>query len=190
MKALPPAVKKEVQQRLWRRADELDWPSISVIERAKHYGQWTSDPEIGGVLAAYMDPRRVRLYIKDTLIKPYARARLSDAARVLRSLGMSGKEEPVESFERPHGLRLSGDRVICWGKADDWKLILMAAHERAHAIHRTPFAAALLPPLTRFMSPASREVVNDAATKLGITHLIWIDPHEQLGHVQLAEATA
>jgi hypothetical protein len=187
MRALPVAVKKEVQARLWKRAEAMDWESMTVIERAKQYTVWVSDPEIGGVLAAYMDARKVHPYLKDTLMKPFARANLSDAGRALSALGIPPAGVVAERYERPHGVRLQTRGVVCWGKADDWKLMLMAAHERAFA-RRVPIAGVvLLPPLARFIQAQARDVVEDAGRKLGIAQIAWHDPHDQLQReVQIA----
>lgn len=180
MRALPPAVKREIQSRLWQRAAAMDWESMTVIERAKQYALWVSDPEIGGVLAAYMDARRVHPYLKDTLMKPFARANVSDAGRALCALGLPVGAPALERYERPHGVRLQQRGVVCWGKADDWKLVLMAAHERAFVKRSAIAGVVLLPPLARFIRAQTREVVEDAGRKLGIAHIAWYDPHDQL----------
>ena len=179
MRALPPPVKRQVQERLWQKADELDWASMTVIERTKQYGLWVSDPEVGGVLAGYLDARRVRTYMKDTLMKPYARARMSDVTRALGALGITELPVVEERYERPHGVRLS-DGIISWGKADDWKLVLLAAHERAFTRGALIRGIVLLPPLGRFLTAPSRAVIVDACEKLGVRQLAWFDPHEQL----------
>jgi hypothetical protein len=176
MRALPIAVKRQIQEHLWSKADGLDWPSLTVIEKTKQYGVWVNDAEIGGVLAAYMDARRVRIYIKDTLMKPYARARDADSTSVLSALGLAADTGILDRYERPHGLLLDQNRVISWGKADDWKLVLMATHERAFHLNGEPLAAVL----TRFITAASRAVIEDAAHKLGISALGWHDPHDRL----------
>jgi hypothetical protein len=180
MRALPTAVKREVQTKLWNRAEAMGWESMTVIQRAKQYALWVSDPEIGAVLAGYMDARRVHPYLKDTLMKPYARANLSDAGRALTALGLAGAEVVLEKYERPHGVRLQNEGVVCWGKADDWKLVLMAAHERAFVRHASIAGVVLLPPLSRFTQQPAREVVEDAGDKLGIARVAWHDPHDQL----------
>lgn len=189
MNGLPRAVKREVQERLWRRADKLDWPSLTVIERAKQYALWVSDPEIGAVLAAYMDARRVHPYIKDTLMKPYARARVSDIGRPLEALRIPANLTIVDRYERPHGVLISDRGVVCWGLADDWKLILMAAHERAFARGTSIAGVVLLPPLSRFITLGARGVVEDAARKLGIGAVAWHDPHDQLSVMGAATAS-
>lgn len=190
MRALPPAVKKEVQARLWKRAEAMDWESMTVIERAKQYTLWVSDPQIGGVLAAYMDARKVHPYLKDTLMKPFARANVSDAGRALAALGLSVPAAVVERYERPHGVRLQQEGVVVWGKADDWKLMLMAAHERAFAKGVSIAGVVLLPPLARFLQAQAREVVEDAGRKLGIAQVAWHDPHDQLQDRSLITATS
>lgn len=189
MRALPPPVKKDVQEKLWTRAAAMDWESMTVIERAKQYAVWVSDPEIGGVLAAYMDARRVHPYLKDTLMKPFARANVSDAGRALSALGLPVGGAVIERYERPHGVRLQQRGVVCWGKADDWKLVLMAAHERAFAKRSLIAGVVLLPPLARFLHTQSREVVEDAGRKLGIAQVAWHDPHDQLQRQSLVAAT-
>lgn len=180
MRALPPPVKKDVQTKLWKRAAAMDWESMTVIARAKQYTIWVADPEIGGVLAAYMDARKVHPYLKDTLMKPFARANVSDVGRALSALDLPAGTVIIERYERPHGVTLQQFGVVCWGKADDWKLVLMAAHERAF-VRQSPIAGVvLLPPVARFLAEPSRGVVEDAARKLGIEQVAWHDPHDQL----------
>ena len=89
-------------------------------------------------------------------------------------------KDTLDRYERPHGLLLSENRVVCWGKADDWKLVLTAAHERAFPLGVSPLATGLMPPLTRFITASARSVVEDAAAKLGICHLVWYDPFDRL----------
>jgi hypothetical protein len=179
MRALPRPVKQQVQATLRRSADALGWSGMTVIEKAKQYGIWTEDPEIGGVLAGYIDPRNVRTYIKDTLMKPLARARMSDDVRIRRMFGLENAER-LESFERPHGLIIAPNLVICWGLADDWKLHLMAVHERAYLRDAERFGVVLMPPLIRYHTGESRRVIEDAGRRLGIQHIRWLDPNREL----------
>lgn len=190
MRALPTAVKREVQTKLWSRAEAMGWEGMTVIQRAKQYTLWVSDPEIGAVLAGYMDARRVHPYLKDTLMKPYARANVSDAGRALTALGLVEAGTVVEKYERPHGVRLQSQGVVCWGKADDWKLVLMAAHERAFARNVAIAGVVLLPPLSRFIQQQAREVVEDAGNKLGMARVAWHDPHDQLEKQQSLRVVA
>ena len=179
---LPRPVKLEVRDRLWRKADALGWKGMTVIERAKQYAIWVEDPEVGSVLANYIDPRKVHSYIKDTLMKPYSRAAMSDSAVVLNAVGV-GSDAVAQRYERPHGALIRDKGVVCWGKADDWKLVLLAVHERAFQRQEKPFAAVLLPPLTRFLMFEDRAVVEDASIRLGVEKLVWLDPHHRLNGV-------
>jgi hypothetical protein len=80
-----------------------------------------------------MDSGKVRVYIKDTLLKDYAGHRLADDVAPLRALGFSSPfAEAEETYVKPHGRRLLDGRIVCWGRAEDWKSILMALHERAY----------------------------------------------------------
>ena len=176
MRSLPAGVKTTIRQRLWASADALGWASFDVHQRSKQYGLWMSDASIGGVLCDYMEPAKARAYLKDTLMKPYSRASLSDEGFVLRALALDDASSKVLArFERPHGLSLTGGRIVCWGRADDWKLVLMALHERAYARNWAPFSAVLLPPFTRFPDDKTRAVVVAASHKLGIERLEWIE---------------
>lgn len=105
---------------------------------------------------------------------------MSDAVRALAAVGLPPDIEVIERHERPHGLVLRDNAVVCWGKADDWKLVLLAAHERAFARSAAIKGVVLLPPLTRYLTKLARAVVENAALKLGTERLAWHDPHDQL----------
>lgn len=173
--SVPDGVREELRERLWHSADSLDWLRLSARAKSRHYGDWTGASDVGGILARYMDVGQVRVYIKDTLLKPYTRERMADASRPLRVLDVPASEV-VASYIKPHGRLLTGGRIICWGRADDWKSVLMALHERAHAEPGSePFAAVLTLSAARFSSNAERGVVDDAARKLVIQRLVWLD---------------
>lgn len=172
---IPNELREELRHRLWALADELGWQGLSWVEKSPRYEAWTKDAEIGGRLSRHMDQRRVRVYIKDTLMKGYVRSRQASPDRPFRALGIDLNTTVVEKHERPHGRRLSDGRVIVWGNADDWKLVLTAAHERSYSIKDAlPFAAVLMSTVGRYDQPHIREMVEDAAKKLGIVHLLWL----------------
>jgi hypothetical protein len=174
--SIPSPIRAEVKALLWKHADEIGWLNLNPGEKSKYYEIWTRDPNIGGVLSRFMDKGKVRVYIKDTLLKDYSRVRLSNAERPLRVLGIDTFEEVIQEYEKPHGRRLRDGRVFCWGRADDWKAILMAIHERAFTAPQAfPFAAVLLFKSTRFDDKRTRQVVEDAATKLCIKKVVWLD---------------
>src|SRR5271165_6291938 len=104
---IPEAIRDGIRDKIWAAADELSWSTIGDSERSRYYELWTRDQTIGGQLAHFMDPRKVRVYIKDSLLKPYERARLLETeGQIWRSLGLSSPPSCSESFIKPHGRRL------------------------------------------------------------------------------------
>lgn len=173
--SIPDHIRDEIKTNLWAEADRLDWSSLAASDKSRYYSIWTEKAEIGGRLAAFMDPRRVRVYIKDTLLKPYTRERLADDGRVFRLLGLPEDTEVVMSYIKPHGRRLWDGREVAWSRASDWKATLLAIHERAFEHHGKPFAAVFFDSGTRHGDVRSRAAVDDAATKLGIARVLWLD---------------
>ena len=174
--SIPDKVREKMRQRLWLLADEVCWMSLSAAQKTKHYEEWTRAPDIGGVLSRYIDAKQVRVYLKDTILKEYAQDRMGDAVRPFRVLGIPATEETSEVYVKPHGRRFKDGRVICWGRAEDWKSILMALHERTYATERVrPFGAVLFQSVGRYHEEHMREMVKDAATRLGVEKLIWLE---------------
>jgi hypothetical protein len=172
---IPGPIRRGLRQKLWSIADELDWPRLNWYEKSAKYEAWTRDPEIGGLLANYMDQRQIRVYIKDTVMKGYVRSRQASTDRPFSALGIDGEVEIAEIWERPHGRRLKDGRVVVWGNADDWKLILTAVHERSWGIMGVrSFAAVLMLATGKFAEPNVRAMVQDAADKLRIERLVWL----------------
>ena len=150
--------------------------SLPDTERARYYELWTRDASIGGQLAHVMDARKVRVYIKDSLVKPYVRARLSlNEAEVWRLLGLSSVDRSVHNYIKPHGRRTEDGKVIGWGRSRDWKSVLMAVFERGRA--QTAFSSfgVVLLESGKTEAEASRELVREAARRLGIEKLAWLE---------------
>ena len=165
-----------IRERLLALAEEVGWSSLSDAERSDYYERWTRSPEIGGQLAHLMDPRKVRVYIKDSIVKPFERHRLAAAEPLVwEALSMSPPDEVSEVYIKPHGRRLLDGRVICWGNSRDWKLILMAAFERAWLAPDGSSFAAILVETGKTGSPSARRLVAAAAEKLAIVRLEWVD---------------
>jgi hypothetical protein len=172
---VPDHVREELRRVLWEKADALGWSDLSASDKTRHYEHWTQDVNVGGTLARYMDPPRVRVYLKDAVFKPYSRAKLGDWVRCARALGL--ESEPVaESFIKPHGRRLSDGRVISWGPASSWKAVLMALHERTFGRDSTePCAAVFLRAIGRYREDRARRMVEDAAAKLNVKRVVWLE---------------
>ncbi len=173
---IPENIRDGIRERLWETADQLDWSSLMDSERSKYYELWTRDKTIGGQLAHFMDPRKVRVYIKDSLLKPYERAHLlRNENAIWRLLGMPTPTVVSETYIKPHGRRLDDGRVVCWGKSRDWKLILMAVFERGQARQDfLPYGVVLLETGPTF-EKHKRSLVTNAATRLGIEKLAWLE---------------
>lgn len=175
MSKLPPAIRDAIQSKLWAECDDLGWLALPYAERAAYYERWTKDSTIGGQLAHLMDPREVRVYIKDTLVKPYVRERLLDSESAVRdALGLSEADAIQDRFIKPHGQRLADGRVLCWGRSREWKSILLAVFERAAEPQSSAFGAVLVESGQTEL-PAKRALVRAAATKLEIPHIRWLD---------------
>ena len=173
---VPDAVYKRIKQKLWVIADERNWPTLSDPQRSSFYEEWIHDPEVGTILSRYLDSGNIRVYIKDTIMKPYGRERIKDFPPLIKLLGLPHEVKVLESYLKPHGRRLSDGKVICWGLSRDWKSILFAVFERAHiAPSGVPFAAVIMFPTGKCQQPNHRRMIEIAAEKLGIAHLVWYD---------------
>jgi hypothetical protein len=173
--SVPDDVRERIREQLWKIADEIDWNHLSVADKRRYYRNWTNDQHVGGVLSRYMEVGAVRTYIKDAVMKVYSRRRQGDLRSPLTRLGIDPAVETVKTYEKPHGVRLADGRVICWGPAKGWKVVLMALHERSFEDSGShPYGAVLFNATAGFGDVSSRVVVENAATKLGIRKLIWV----------------
>ena len=172
---VPRVVRDSVRQHLWEIADRNSWETLPIPSKSTYYESWAKDPRIGGLLERFIDRRRVRTYLKDTIMKAYGRARMADDSLPLRVLNIGREITVEEAFDKPHGRRLSDGRIICWGRADEWKNILMAVHERSHLTSGCPYAAVLIGATGRFQQVDVRSTIEDAADKLGIRQLVWLE---------------
>lgn len=176
MSRLPDEVRDRLRDLIWTRADELGWSALTDGERSGHYERWTRDPNIGGTLGHYMDPRKVRVYIKDSLLKPYERARLSGSEQqILASLAVPADSEVAKRYIKPHGIRFVDGRIVCWGNSRDWKSVVMAMYEReVLSPSSSPFGMVLIEN-GKTADAAQRTIVREAAIRLGIQKVEWID---------------
>jgi len=90
-------------------------------------------------------------------------------------LGLSPPFETIETYIKPHGCRLANGTIISWGRADDWKAVLMATHERAFLCREEKTLVVLLKASGRFRDDDFRLMVEDGAKKLHITRVKWLE---------------
>jgi hypothetical protein len=171
--SVPSTIRLEIKEALWAEADRLGWAELSATDKSRYYSIWTETETIGGRLSHYMDPRKVRVYLKDTLLKSYTRETSANPALALRVLGIDKNIIITETFIKPHGCLLSDNRQIAWSKASVWKVTLMALHERAFEDSK-PYAAVFTASASKFGLASQRAVIESAADKLGIKRLIWL----------------
>ncbi|CAD6513831.1 hypothetical protein LMG27952_00790 [Paraburkholderia hiiakae] len=175
--AMPKEIRDRIRQKIWDKADELGWATLSDADRTIWYENWSKDKDVGGALAHFMDPRKVRVYIKDSLLKPYLRGRLEgDAETALLAAGLG--EGPLSikaTFNKPHGRLLLDGRVICWGNSRDWKAIVISVFERAYRLESgIPYAAVLLE-TGRTTNDGVRDMIRDVAARLQLNQVVWLD---------------
>ena len=173
--SLPERIRDEIKDLLWREADRLGWSALSANDKARYYTVWTEAEKIGGRLAGFMDPRQVRVYIKDTLLKSYTRERLENPGRVYRILGLPPDSQIAASYIKPHGRLLADGRQVAWSRATEWKATLMALYERSFQDGGIPYAAVFFEAAYKHSDPRARELVEGAAQKLGLERTVWID---------------
>jgi len=170
----PKEVSENIRDQLWQRADLMSWARLSDSDRSQLYEQWTNEKGIGGVLSGFIDPRAVRVYIKDTLMKPYIRHWLDTMEpQVLEKFGLQ-KASAIASYIKPHGRQFTGNVVVCWGNSRDWKDVLMSTFERKNPLGKEGRAHVALVESGHTLEPASRKLVEDGANRLGIEAPVWL----------------
>ena len=173
--SIPAAVKARLQEALWKEADKLEWEALGSAEKARQYTIWTDSSSIGGALSTYMDPRAVRVYIKDTLLKAYSRSKLSANEALVLRICEKNSDDIAQHYIKPHGIMFNDRSFVAWGWADDWKSILGTLFERAYSNKGDPSIALLFRAVPRFTSDTSRAPVQAAAGRLGVRRCVWFD---------------
>lgn len=172
---VPADVMQRMRELLWRLAEEADWNQLTDVDKGTYYRNWVADPKIGGVLSQYIGVNAVKTYIKDAVLKVYARRSREDAKTPLIKIGLNPASKIAQRYIKPHGIKLVDGKIVCWGRSKQWKSVLMALHERSFAdVDSVPYGAVLLEASDGFGDNAARAVVVAAATKLGIRKVVWV----------------
>jgi hypothetical protein len=176
MSKVPLKILKELHSRVWADADAVNWLRLADPERSRQYERWISDPNVGGVIGQFVDERNIRVYLKDSVMKPYTRERTKGVGAVFGALGIPETEVCLSEWIKPHGRILFDQRCICWGPADDWKSIILAVYERAYRNPpATPYAAVFIGPPGKMAQAGEQNLANAVARKLGLKKLVWGD---------------
>lgn len=175
--AMTAEVREKIKDKVWAKAQELGWEKIPQAERSKWYENWSKDKDIGGVLSRYMDTRKIRVYIKDTLLKPYLRSCLEkswDQVRLVISADAKGRKV-IRRLEKPHGHILDGGLVVCWGNSRDWKAVVISAYERAYALDQGSAHSVVLLEAEKKTDCETKKMISDVAIRLGVSSVHWVD---------------
>lgn len=173
---VPAAVKDALVKSLWHRADELDWPHLSPVQKSRYYEYWAKDQDIGGALTRFMPQSQVRNYLKNSLMGGYGRKRSSDITRPMKAFRIDGDAEVETTYKKPHGLLLTDGRMLAWGAAQSWKAILLAVHERTYTSDRAyGHGIALYAATGKYGDDEVREMVETAADRLAVGEVVWVD---------------
>lgn len=175
MMKIPDDVRETIVTRIASAADQQRWMNLSLQEKADLYVEWARDPYIGGVLQDFMGTNEIHRYLKDSIIKNYARDKMEDPSIVLLALGIPSDVPIVKTYIKPHTIMLDDRRIISWSSADQWKSTVLAVYERSRAAKRsTPFAAVLFNAEGKFSDGQVRAMVEDVAKRLDVVRIAWL----------------
>jgi hypothetical protein len=173
---VPKSVRMALQEELWSEAERLGWSSLSDGERSAHYARWTDEPAVGGTLGRYLKKGEIRVYVKDSLLKPYLRETRAQAGPYLELAGSLASSIVAERFIKPHGALLDDGTLIVWALARDWKTALMALHERSFGRRGIGRRTLILERATgRFQESSVRKMIQAASERLGFDRLLFRD---------------
>ena len=167
-------IRRTVYQRVTELATAADWSHLTIAERSAHYVQWTENPEIGGLLLQIMEPHRVRVYLKDTIIGSFAKTQRPSLAKLLSNSGVTYTKVTTQ-YIKPHAMLCDKKALYTLAAAKEWKGALLSAFERAYEakaveIKRVYFIKHVT---DKFIDSSYRAMIEAAAKKLGVT-VCWV----------------
>lgn len=174
MNRVPREIRQTLKERLWQKADELGWISLSSTDKTAHYEMWSRSDDFVRPLKGFVPSQDVRVYIKDSLMKGYQRARTA-SPKLVREVFNLESTTIIEEEVKPHSIELDDGRMYAWGMATEWRTILLALFERAWRGEGTPVGVVLLNATGQYRQPADRQLVEDVADLLGIETVKWYE---------------
>jgi hypothetical protein len=183
-KRMPPDIRERVARAVLRRADLAGWEDLNARERSAYYNAWTTDVEVGGVIAQYLPAEAIRVWIKDGPMKEYTRARRGlgpyaglvrttterEIEILFRSLGEGWSLAPGSIAVKPARFvaeDATGNRIdIIWGSPSDLKHLVWAwLNQPSDRETELVIATSTSQPMTR----DERARVSDIGRKLSAT---------------------
>lgn len=166
--------KQQIIDRIFAIADQVDWMYLPQPAKRLYYEEWTSDPQIGGVLAEIVGQENVRVHLKDTIMKLYARSRQPELPALLEAMSVH-YDEITRKYEKPDAILCDGIALYTIAPAKQWKTSLMSAYERAYdARGLTKNLLFFTEHVTgRFVDRSYQEMIEAAGLKLGV-QVQWV----------------
>ncbi len=167
-------IKEEVSQRVYDIADEVDWAHLTIPQRQKYYEAWTTDPEIGGKLSQVMDQTRIRVYLKDTVMKNYSRDKRPKLQSLITSMSLPCVRVTQE-FIKPQAVLCDGNKLYTVAAAKEWKIALLSAFERGCEVRNLRENVVFFIEHTtgRFVDREYRDLIDSAAKRLEVK-VFWL----------------
>ena len=167
-------IKDTVTRKVRKLADKNDWSRLSIHARTKLYEEWTNDPEIGGALTRVMDANQVRVYLKDTVIRNYARSKRPELLKLLNAMSIPC-QDVSKRYSRPTGVLCDNSSLYTLTVAKEWKNALMSAFERANEEGGITQNKLFIREHNagRFVDASHRALIEAAAKRLDI-NVVWL----------------
>lgn len=178
------AHRDDVIRRIYKDAKQLDWLYVSNHEKTVQYRRWLEDPEVGGVLEQWMALDEARVWIKDGVMKEFARALAGEGSfahllddhphapdRVIGQALGSGWEINGEIKTKPMNTVVrNGDAVktVYWGAPKDVKHLVWAALEQSYRQKDRALTVVVLDALARPVSAAEKALHAHIAARTGV----------------------
>jgi hypothetical protein len=171
--AIPTVIRSIIFEKLWSEADRIGWNKLTISEKTLQYKNWAQEDEIGGILSKYMSVERVHPYIKDSIMKSYVKNNRESVPNILRIAGFSSEEKVVKEYVKPFGILLESNEMIVWGRAVDWKIIMLSIYERTYKNNFIPQCVILNTHHGRFSTTEFRDLIFSSSQQLGIKSVIF-----------------
>jgi hypothetical protein len=158
-----------VTAKLYELADKAGWKHLTNPERAKFYERWTHEQSIGGVLTKVMPQARVRVFLKDTVMREYIRNRNQSLRVLLGTMSVNVGHEAKE-FKNPQAILATDGHLYTLAAARDWKMALMTSYERSAELKEVRARTVFFTDHTskRFTDASYRALIDGCGRRLGI----------------------
>lgn len=188
--AIGSELKDKIVKKMFADAEELGWSYLTSDQRSAIYSQWMNDPEVGGRLREHLGDAKARVWIKESPMKEYSRARygvggyakyvanpLAGAEDLVkRALGAGWEIVPGKRGIKPLRVRIrcgEEERHFTWAPSDQLKHLVWAALKAEVFGDATPWVLCLVSSFEKPI-PADEQATNrkiGARCQLEIVHV-------------------